>query len=315
MTYTKGILSFVTLLTAAIALAGTSSADGPTLRIGVQKYGTLVVVRAQQGLEHRLQHQVSSIEWTEFPAGPQLLEAMAAGSIDFGTTGEAPPIFAQAGGKGLVYVGVERPAPKGEAILVPKDSPIQKIAELKGKKVALNKGSNVHYLLVRALASAGLTPADIESVYLAPADARAAFERGAVDAWAIWDPYLSAAEAATSARELTNGEGLVANRQFYLASPKFAQAQPALVRAILDEIDRTDAWAATHVNETAEQLSPATGLSVPVLQTALGRLPFGAGPVDDGIVHDQQQIADTFYGLGLIPKPIVVRDIVWTPHS
>lgn len=294
---------------------GSARAGGTILRIGVQKYGTLVIVEARRTLEQRLKDEVASIEWTEFPAGPQLLEALAAGSIDFGTTGEAPPVFAQAGGKPLVYVGVEGAAPKGEAILVPKDSPIRTAADLKGRKVALNKGSNVHYLLVRALDSAGLSPKDIESVYLAPADARAAFERGAVDAWAIWDPYLSAAEAATDSRELVNGEGLVTNRQFYLASPAFAEAHPDLIRTILDELDRTDHWAAGHVPDAAAELAPRTGLPVPVLEHAFGRLPFTLSPLDDGVVRDQQKIADTFQTLGLIPKQITVRDIVWTPPS
>ena len=138
--------------------------------------------------------------WTEFPSGPPLLEALNVGAIDFGNTGEAPPIFAQAAGAPIQYVAYEPPAPKGEAILVPKDSKLNSVADLKGKKVALNKGSNVHYLLVKALEKAGVKYSEIEPVFLAPADARAAFERGAVDAWVIWDPFQAAAEAATGAQ-------------------------------------------------------------------------------------------------------------------
>jgi sulfonate transport system substrate-binding protein len=302
-------------LALAIGTPVVGHADVPPLRIGVQKYGMLVVIEARKTLEQRLRGQVSSIEWTEFPAGPQLLEAMAAGSLDFGVTGEAPPVFAQAGGKPLLYVGVEGAAPKGEAILVLKDSPIRSVADLKGRKVALNRGANVHYLLVRALESAGLGPRDIEPIYLVPADARAAFERGSVDAWAIWDPYLSAAQAAVETRELVDGEGLVDNREFYLSAPAFAKAHPELVKLILDEIDDTNRWTAGHVAEAAAELEPKSGLTVPVLQRALSRLPFTMGPVDEGVVAGQQKIADTFLALGLIPKPIAVRDIVWTPPS
>src|SRR5205823_12105586 len=121
------------------------------IRIGFQKYGTLVLLKTRGLLEERLKPLGWSVQWTEFPAGPQLLEALNVGAIDFGTTGEAPPIFAQAAGAPLVYVGYEPPAPKGEAIIVPKDSPIQSVADLKGHKVALNKGLNVHYVLVLAI--------------------------------------------------------------------------------------------------------------------------------------------------------------------
>ena len=126
------------------------------IRIGYQKYGTLVLLKARGGLEKRLAPLHVQVKWTEFPAGPQLLEGLNVGSIDFGTVGEAPPIFAQAAGADLVYVGNEPPASTGEAILVPKNSPIKSVAELKGKKVALNKGSNVHFLLVKLLEKAGV---------------------------------------------------------------------------------------------------------------------------------------------------------------
>ena len=155
------------------------------LRIGIQKYGSLVLLKERGLLEQRLGPKGWKITWTEFPGGPQLLEALNVGAIDLGTTGEAPPIFAQAAGAPLLYVGYEPPAPAGEAILVPSGSPIADVADLKGKNVALNKGSNVHYLLVKALEKAGLKYEDVQTVFLNPSDARAAFERGSVDAWVI----------------------------------------------------------------------------------------------------------------------------------
>ena len=158
---------------------------------------------------------------------------MNAGAIDFGNTGEAPPIFAQAAGAPLVYVGYEPAAPDGEAILVPKDSPLQSVADLKGKNIALNKGSNVHYLLVRALEKAGISYADVTTSFLTPADARAAFERGSVDAWAIWDPFQAAAEETLEARQLTNGVGIVANYQFYFSMPSTVSSPRLMGRASL----------------------------------------------------------------------------------
>ena len=221
----------------ALCLSLPALASERELRIGVQKYGSLILLKERGLLEKRLAPLGWTIAWTEFPGGPQLLEALNVGAIDFGTTGEAPPIFAQAAGAPLVYVGYEPPAPRGEAILVPVDSPIKGVADLKGRKVAFNKGSNVQYLVVRALEAARLVYGDIEPVYLPPADARAAFERGAVDAWAIWDPFLAAAQAATGARALTDGTGLVQNHQFYLAAQPFAAAQPALIQGILADLD------------------------------------------------------------------------------
>jgi sulfonate transport system substrate-binding protein len=300
----------------AVAAAATPVMAGErVLRIGVQKYGTLVILRERHTLEAKLQARGWRVAWTEFPAGPQLLEALNVGDLDFGTTGEAPPVFAQAAGAPLVYVGTEPPSPAGEAILVPQESPLHRLADLKGKRVALNKGSNVHFLLVQALKSAGLGPVDIEPVYLAPADARAAFEQGSVDAWVIWDPFYAAGEAATHARVLADGAGLAPNRQFFLASRNFADQQPALLKVVLDEVAATDRWAEAHVDDVAAMLSQSLNLPVPVLKTALGRMAYGVGPITPEVAADQQRIADAFHDLRLIPAPVAIHDALWSPPS
>jgi sulfonate transport system substrate-binding protein len=306
------------LLLSALALAATGArarAADQVLRVGVQKYGTLVILRERKLLEPALAKLGFSVRWTEFPCGPQLLEALNVGDLDFGTAGEAPPIFAQAAGAPLVYVGVEPPSPEGEAILVPAQSPIHGVADLRGKRVALNKGSNVHFLLVQALASAGLTPADIEPVYLAPADARAAFEQGAVDAWVIWDPFFAAGVAATGARVLTDARGLAPNRQYFLATRAFVEAHPEIVKATLTEIEANDRWAEAHRDAAVALLAPSVGLPAAVLRTALDRLGYGAGPMTEAAVADQQRIADTFHALKLIPEPLNVRDALWSPPA
>src|ERR1700758_224254 len=213
------------------ASVGASYGQEKVVRIGYQKYGKLVLLKSKGSLEEKLKSVGTKVVWTEFPSGPPLLEALNVGAIDFGNTGEAPPIFAQAAGAPIQYVAYEPPAPKGEAILVPKDSPIKSVSDLKGKKVALNKGSNVHYLLVKALEKAGVKYSEIEPVFLAPADARAAFERGSVDAWAIWDPFQAAAEAATEAKTLADGIDTVPNYQFYLSSQKFLHSDPRALDA------------------------------------------------------------------------------------
>jgi sulfonate transport system substrate-binding protein len=288
-------------------------AQGPvkTLRIGYQKYGALVLLRARGTLEKRLANQGVTVSWLEFPAGPQLLEGLNAGAIDFGTVGETPPIFAQAAGVDFLYVGNEPPAPASEAIVAPHGSPIKSVADLRGRKVALNKGSNVHYLLVRALKHAGLEYADIHPVYLAPADARAALTQGSVDAWAIWDPYFAAIEKQTGARVIVDGTGLVDNTQFYLASRRFAAAQPQLVHAVLEELAQADAWGKANPAAVARELAPLVGLDAATVELAARRASYGAAPVREQTLAAQQTIADTFSELKLIPKQIAVKDAQW----
>ncbi|MCA3576997.1 MAG: sulfonate ABC transporter substrate-binding protein [Bradyrhizobium sp.] len=297
------------------ATVGASYGQDKVVRIGFQKYGKLVLLKSKGSLEQKLKSVGYSVVWTEFPSGPPLLEALNVGAIDFGNTGEAPPIFAQAAGAPIQYVAYEPPAPKGEAILVPKDSPIKSVTDLKGKKVALNKGSNVHYLLVKALEKAGVKYSEIEPVFLAPADARAAFERGAVDAWVIWDPFQAAAEAATGARTVADGTGVVANYQFYFASKKFLQADAKIVELVLAQLSEVDDWAKSDIHAVAEQLAPNIGLSVPVVEVALKRQAYGIKPVTDAVIADQQQVADTFFALGLIPKQIKISDVAWRPGT
>jgi sulfonate transport system substrate-binding protein len=309
------LASFIGLLSislvaalAMVASANNAFAQEKTVRIGFQKYGKLVLLKSKGTLDNKLKPLGYKVAWTEFPSGPPLLEAINVGAIDFGNTGEAPPIFAQAAGAPLVYVAYEPPAPKGEAILVPKDSKLRTVADLKGKKVALNKGSNVHYLLVKALEKGGVGYSDIEPVFLAPADARAAFERGSVDAWVIWDPFQAAAEVATQARTLADGTGVVANHQFYLASRKFAENDAKAVDAVLAELAEVDAWAGRDINAVAAQLSPSVGLPVRVLELALKRQSYGIKPITADVIAEQQRIADTFFELKLLPKKINVSD-------
>ncbi|MEG4866125.1 MULTISPECIES: sulfonate ABC transporter substrate-binding protein [unclassified Microcoleus] len=294
---------------ATTSVASSQPQQSNVIRIGYQKYGTLSILKSRGSLEKRLVSQNTSVQWLQFPAGPQLLEALNTGSIDFGHTGEAPPIFAQAAGAPLVYVANEPPNPKGEAILVPKDSPIQNVAGLKGKKVVFNKGSNVQYLVVEALTAAGLKYSDIQPIYLPPAEARAAFEQGSVDAWAIWDPFFTVAKRATGARVLKDGEGLVANREFYLAAKPFNDQYPDRTKAILEELQKVDEWAAAQPTEVAKLLSPELGIDVPALEEISRRRPYGVQPITDEVITYQQKVADTFLDLKLLPKPVKISEV------
>lgn len=307
--------SLAALFAAALAFGAITQAQAETLRIGYQKYGTLVLLKAKGSLEKRLAEQGIEVKWTEFPGGPQLLEGLNVGSIDFGVTGETPPVFAQAAGADLLYVAYEPPAPQSEAILVPKGSPIQSVKELAGKKVALNKGSNVHYLLVRALEEAGLKYSDIQPVYLPPADARAAFERGSVDAWVIWDPFQAAAEKQLQARTLRNGEGIVDNHQFYLATRPYAQKHPQVISTLIEEVRAVGEDSKADPDKVTEQVAPLLGLREDITSVAVKRQGYGAQPLTPEVVAAQQKIADTFTGLKLIPKKLSIADVIWAPPA
>ena len=280
------------------------------VRVGYQKYGTLNVLKAEGSFEKSLAARGIAVTWILFPAGPQLLEALNAGGIDFGNTGEAPPIFAQAAGVNLVYFGNQPPFPKGEGVLVKKDSPLQNVSDLKGKRIALNKGSNVHFFLVKLLEKYGLKMDEITPAYLTPADAWAALEGGSVDAWVIWDPYMTAAVDRSGARILQDAEGVAANREFFLADRRFAQAHSDILLAVRDAVNRSGTWVTTKPEEVVHYLAPQLGMSEAVINKVVRATPWGFQSISDQVVSDQQTIGDTFFGLKLIPKTIQVADAV-----
>lgn len=286
------------------------AADPKQLRIGYQKGSlALVVLKESKHLEQRFKN--TKITWVEFPAGPPLLEALAVGSIDVGSTGDSPPVFAQAAGKDLVYIAYESPAPEGSAVVVPKDSAIRSLADLKGKRIAFTKGSSAHFLTVQALKKAGLTLADITPVYLQPAEARAAFEGGNVDAWVIWDPYYAAIEQSGKARILASSKGLSPNNSFYLASASLTRESPETVKAFLEEINKVST-SALRPQETAQLITRLLGLEPAVVERFVARRPGSPVlPLTPNVIADQQAVADTFFQAKLIPKPIKVADVVW----
>jgi len=285
---------------------------GPTeLRLGFQKGSVnLTLLKLRGTLESALSR--TGVKWVEFPAGPQLLEALAVGSIDVGATGDTPPVFAQAAGKPLLYVGTEPPKPDASAVLVKAASPIRTLADLRGKRIALQKGSSSHYFLVKVLEQARLAWSDIQPHYLAPADARAAFERGAIDAWVIWDPYYAAAELEGQARVLATSRGFTNNNSVYLAAPAFAERHAATLQRLFAALTETDAWARAHRQEAAQRYADFSGLNLGTAYRLLERRPPSpVTPITPQVVADQQRVADAFLRLQLIPRPIRVADAAW----
>ncbi len=300
-------------LTTASAAADTDSGTAvpAVIRIGYQKSSINLLVARQLGLVEQ-RFKGAHIQWTEFPAGPQLLEALGAGSLDFGMTGDTPPVFAQAGGSDVIYVGVEPPKPGSSAILVAADSGITRLDDLRGRRIAFQKGSSSHYLVLRALQKAGLDYQDIQPVYLAPADARAAFERHSIDAWAIWDPYWAAAENGTPARVLVTGVGLSDNNTFYLSSRRFADRYPQAIPSLFAALNAADRHVQQHAAEAPTLIAAATGLDPQVAGLFLSRRPPSpVGPLSPSVIATQQTLADTYAQAGLIPHPIRIDQAVW----
>lgn len=282
------------------------------LRVGFQKSSiNFAVVKQNQLLEKEFPN--AKITWNEFPAGPQILEALAVGSVDVGVTGDTPPVYAQAAGKSLRYFAYEAAKPASSALLVPKNSELKSLSELKGKRIALQRGSSAHFLLLQALRKAGLQWRDIQPIWLTPADARAAFEKGAVDAWVIWDPYYAAAELDGVAKVLATGQGLSPNYTFYLAAPSFVKAHPKALKGIIQQINQADAWVQQYPDATAELIAKSTGLSTAVSKLFVTRRPkpSSAALLSPKVIQSQQVIADRFSELKLIPKNVVVKDVVW----
>ncbi|MCP3716762.1 sulfonate ABC transporter substrate-binding protein [Paraburkholderia sp. CNPSo 3281] len=289
------------------ALPARAANASRTLRVGNQK-GYLSLLKGRGTLEKRLAPLGVAVTWTEFDAGPVQLEALNVGSIDFGDVGEAPPIFAQAAGAPLAYVAATVPRPQAEAVLVPHASAIRSVADLKGKTIALNRGSNVHYFLVKLLQAHNIQYGDVKVVFLAPADARAAFERGAIDAWVIWDPFLAAAQKTLDARILADASGVVVNRAYYFSSLSYAKQNPDVIKILIDELSQIDQWGQANRAALAAQLAQVWGLPNDVVSEAIGRVQFGTGPITKAILAEQQQIANTFFDLKLIPKRVNVLE-------
>ncbi|MDF6041022.1 ABC transporter substrate-binding protein [Streptomyces sp. JH14] len=312
------LLPLVLLLAAcggasSASTAGSTDGKGDvTLDVGDQKGGYEAILRASGELDD-LGYRIT---WSTFTSGPPLLEAVNAGAVDIGGVGNTPPVFAAGSDSKIVVVGAGHGSSAGEAVVVPKDSPLKTPSQLKGKSIAVAQGSSAHFQLVASLKAAGLTVSDVRLKYLQPADALAAFSRGKVDAWSIWDPYTSQVLRGGNARVLTTGEGLVNGLSFQVASPaalKDAWKSEA-IDDLLDRLRRAQDWVFKHPEAWAKVWAKETGLPYDVALDAVKRSYGTRVPVavDAAAIASEQQIADTFADLKLIPRRFVFTDYVDT---
>ncbi|MBN3728078.1 aliphatic sulfonate ABC transporter substrate-binding protein [Burkholderia sp. Ac-20379] len=297
-------------------LALTLSAAGPfaraaqpapnVLRIGYQKSSTLItLLKARGTLDRALAPLQTRVEWHEFASGLPLTEALNVGAVDFSAdVADTVPVFAQAAQARFVYVAQEAPSPSAQAIVVKRDGGIDSLAALKGKDIATTKAAGSHYLLLAALAKAGLTPADVNVHYLTPADGRAAFERGSVAAWITWDPYVASVDRRPDVKVLADGAGLASYQRYYLASTDYANAHPDVVKALFDALTQESVWLRAHQDEAAAVLAPIWGLDAATIARANSRRSYLVRAVLPANYGEQQQIADTFRKAGLLPTRV-----------
>lgn len=284
-------------------------AASTTIRIGYQRSGVLLLAKSRGVVTAALRPR--ALQWVEFPSGPPLLEALNAGAIDFGATGDAPPILAQAAGAPLRYVAMQPISGAGEAIVVPSSSLLKSASDLRGRRIAFTKASSSHLLVAKALASAGLRFSDIQPAYMAPTDAATAFARKAVDAWATWDPYLALAQRDQNARLLISGTAVGQTASFYLASKSLVDSSPTALTALLDALRFEAAWGASHQPEAARLIARASGLPVDIVATTLRRGPLAVDGITPDALARQQAYADIFHAIGAIPKRVAVADVSW----
>lgn len=303
---------FFSLAASLLPSASALAEQAKTLRIGYQKFNSINILKSSGALEKALAPKGLQVSWHEFAAGPQLLEALSTGAIDLGHAADAPSVFAQAAGKPVVYLAAEQPYPRGIGLVVREQDQLSSVQSLKGKRVATGRGWNAQYLLAVALEQAGLSYQDITPAYVNnAADAVAALQSGSVQAATLWDPFLAAAERQPGLKNLRDGSGLSNNRTFYLSTASFADQHKDLLKTFFGELTKVSQWANAKPGEVAALLAPQLGISASVLEVASERRNYNAVAITPQIIAEQQKLADTFQGLGLIPRKLQVADAVY----
>ena len=298
------------VLAMTVAMGFEARAEKATvLKVGYQKTN-LPVIAKKLGVIEKAVAPVK-VEWVEFPASPPLVEALNVGAINVGWTGDAPPIFGQAAGANIVYTAALPPSGEGEGVFTKETTGIKSIAELKGKKVAVAKGTSAHNSLIAALEKNGLSLTDIEVVYLSPADAAAAFASDQVVAWAVWDPFFAITESKFKLTILSRSADVLNVNTYFLANKTFAAENGDLITTTIEALGEAAKWADTNREQVAEAVAEVTKVPLEANKLAVSRAKFGIYPITDEIVAGQQATADRFFKLGLLPKQVKVSDAIW----
>jgi sulfonate transport system substrate-binding protein len=309
-----GAAASSTPATSGTAAANAVNVSDVTLNIGDQAGAGSEALLTAAGLINKLPFKA---HWSDFTSGPPMLQAMGSGSIDVGEVGDAPPVFAAAGGSQIAVVSALQANPNGSAILVPKNSPVHSVAQLRGKSVAVSQGSSADYHLLAELTKAGLTIKDITPDYLQPAEGQAAFASGHVAAWDVWSPYIEQAEYQDHARILVTGSGIGQTYSFVVASKGALgdQAKAAAIHDYLKILDQAYAWAESHQSAWASTWAKATGLPLSVMTQAVKDDLATPQPITPTVISSEQSVANAFTAAGLIPSHVDFNDFAVTSFN
>ncbi|MFD0714207.1 aliphatic sulfonate ABC transporter substrate-binding protein [Paenibacillus sp. GCM10027626] len=282
-----------------------------TVRLGVQgKGGLFGKAREEKWYEDAFGDLGVKVEWIEFQSGPPMVEAMASNHLDFAGMGNMPPIAAQAAGVDFKIISQMLEGKNNVAIIVPKESAIHSVSELKGKKVAVTKGSNAYNFLYRVLGKEGVKDSDLEIIQLQPDETQPSFEGGKVDAWAVWDPYISLNVLSGKARVLTDGaDSGVLSPSFQLVRGDFAKNYPKLVVLYLKVLEKSRLWEANHQEEAFQRYADERNIPLELVKGMQERSSYINIPISDDIIARQQQTADFQFSLGTIRKEIDVSQV------
>jgi sulfonate transport system substrate-binding protein len=295
--------------TASPSASSAVNLSAVTLNVGDQKGTGAEAVLTAAGLLNTLPFHV---HWSDFTSGPPMLEAMASSAVDIGGVGDAPPVFAASGGEQVEIVGARQTNGDQDAVVVPKNSPITSIQQLKGKKIAYGSGSSANYNLLTVLTKAGLTTKDVSLANLQPALALAAFTSGDVAAWDIWPPYVQEVVADDGARVLATGSGYGSPYSFEVAA-KAAVANPdkaAAIKVYLTTLDKAYVWAASHPSAWATAWGKAAGLPTSIMNVAAKVDATTPAQITSATVSAEQGLVNQFYAAGLIPNKVNISDYI-----
>lgn len=304
------------LVLGATGLAGCSAkAADSRIAIGYQRGGLLYLAHARGDFDKRLKARGVDLTWAEFASGPPLIEALNAGAIDFGVTGDTPVIYAQAANVDFRIVASQvYPSAVANAFLTAPNSPITTPAGLKGKRIGFTKGSAAEVSALAALQSAGLSRSDVTEVTLAPGDGVAALGSGSIDALFTWDPYFSMAQERLKAGVVRFDRAGLLAVLLYLARGPLTVAPATALLALLDELRAEAAWANAHLDVVKPILSDSTRMPIAEITRLLaniGPVPYALGPPDAVVKANQQRVADILLKAGSISAPLDTAKVFW----
>jgi sulfonate transport system substrate-binding protein len=321
--FVLSLIAFVGAFLAACSSESSSNASNESssekeekqpieVNIGIQQSIWPILAAKEKGwFEEEFEKVGAKVNWVEFQSGPAYFEAIATDRLDFGRVGNIPVLVGQAADIPFKEIALASSGEKGDAILIPKDSPIKSVKDLKGKKVAVAKGSSSYGLLYRALEANEINPEDVEIIQLQPDEAQPAFETGSVDAWVIWEPFQSIQVVKNGAKVLANGVDVnTSSPGFQIVRTKFAEEHPELVELYLKVTEKATRWQNENLEEAIELYAELKDTDKEVIRQVLENSQPSNTAITEEVVEAQQKTTELLYDLGGIKKTFDASEVV-----